>query len=220
MAAKKPKTVTGADFVNEEAQFIGDPYEFGAAGPTAFDCSGLQQFSLGQLGITAPRTSEEQWAWVSQFQDASALAPGDLIFEQWPGDGSPPGHVALYAGNGQVIEAPAPGQAVHERAWSDTETQIIGYGRVPGVNGAPDAAVTSASGGGGFDWNPLSWPGQAVSAATGGITGTLTEMAVLVPIVLGAAALGVWGLIRASGAGGKAKQAAQTAAPLAAAVAA
>jgi peptidoglycan DL-endopeptidase CwlO len=123
---------TGAAFVHQAKEHIGAPYVFGAAGPAAFDCSGLVQYSLAQLGITAPRTSEQQWAWVHRIS-YSALRPGDLIFEQWPGDQAPPGHVVIYAGHGQVVEAPQPGEDVRLRPWSPDETWIVGYGQIPGV---------------------------------------------------------------------------------------
>jgi hypothetical protein len=138
-----------SSLVSEARKFIGDPYVFGAAGPRTFDCSGLVQFSLEKLGLkNVPRTSEAQWAWVDKIK-MSQLQPGDLIFEQWPGDQSPPGHVVIYAGtvNGvrKVIEAPQPGQNVHERTWSPSETKIIGYGRVPGgTQGSSDNSGGSA----------------------------------------------------------------------------
>lgn len=70
------------------------------------------------------------------------LKPGILIFEQWPGDNSPPGHVMTYIGNGQALEAPQTGQVVHIRAWSPAGDQaegaaIIGYGQVPGLVMSP-----------------------------------------------------------------------------------
>jgi hypothetical protein len=139
--------VTGAQIIAEVKKFVGDPYVWGAAGPSSFDCSGLVQYALTQLGFKGvPRTSEAQWSWVQKITQ-SQLQPGDLIFEQWPGDTAPPGHVVIYAGNGQVLEAPQTGQTVHERAWSPTETTIIGYGRPPGMSAAPGSS-TSPSGSG------------------------------------------------------------------------
>lgn len=139
--------VTGAQIIAEARKFLGDPYVYGAAGPSTFDCSGLVQYVLTQLGVKGvPRTSEAQWGWVKKIQRAD-LQPGDLIFEQWPGDNSPPGHVVIYAGGGKVIEAPQPGQDVHVRSWSPDETTITGYGRVPG---AALSGATGSSGGGGL----------------------------------------------------------------------
>jgi cell wall-associated NlpC family hydrolase len=134
-APSRPATgPTGAQFAAIAATHVGAPYIFGAKGPDAFDCSGLVWWSLHQLGVnSAAESSEEQWAWVTRIP-LSRLQPGDLIFEQWPGDDqAPPGHVVIYAGHGMVVEAPQPGESVHVRAWSPSETWIVGYGQVPGL---------------------------------------------------------------------------------------
>jgi hypothetical protein len=152
--------ISGSQIVAEARKFVGDPYVYGAAGPSTFDCSGLVQYTLEQLGLSGvPRTSEAQWGWVQKISQAQ-LQPGDLIFEQWPGDNAPPGHVVIYAGNGQVVEAPQPGQNVHVRPWSASETTIVGYGRAPGL---PTATLTSASGGGGGGLLSLSIPSDILS---------------------------------------------------------
>jgi hypothetical protein len=136
-------SVTGQQIVDEAKSLIGDPYVYGAAGPSTFDCSGLVQYVLSKLGAkSVPRTSEAQWGWVQKIT-RSQLQPGDLIFEQWPGDNAAPGHVVIYAGGGKVIEAPQPGQSVLERSWSPSETTITGYGRPAGITG-------SSTGGGGL----------------------------------------------------------------------
>ena len=137
---------TAAQFIAEAKKFIGVPYVYGGASPAGFDCSGLVQYCLEQIGIHGvPRTSEGQWSWSHHVKQAD-LAPGDLIFEQWPGDSSPPGHVVIYIGSGQVIEAPETGQLVHTRAWSDTETTIVGYGQVPGLSSSGGSSTGSSTG--------------------------------------------------------------------------
>lgn len=142
--------VTGQQVVDEAKRFLGVPYVYGKASPgEGFDCSGLVEYVLGQLGVKGvPRTSEAQWAW-SQHIPQSQLQPGDLIFEQWPGDGSPPGHVVIYAGGGQVIEAPHTGASVRTRAWNPGETTIVGYGRPPGLAKASGAGASAQAGAGG-----------------------------------------------------------------------
>lgn len=141
---------SGSAFVSEAAKFLGKPYVFGAAGPGAFDCSGLVKYSLEKMGLAGvPRTSEEQWGWVQRISQGE-LAAGDLIFEQWPGEASP-GHVAIYAGNGSIIQAPAPGEDVQRVKWSPSIVhaeggQIVGYGRVPGLSYG-SATAGEASGG-------------------------------------------------------------------------
>lgn len=141
-------SITGQSIIDEAKKFLGDPYVYGAAGPSSFDCSGLVQYVLTQLGVKGvPRTSEAQWGWVQKIS-RSQLQPGDLIFEQWPGDNSPPGHVVIYAGGGQVVEAPQPGQDVHVRKWSPSETTIVGYGRPQGMSGASGSSSGGSGGGG------------------------------------------------------------------------
>jgi hypothetical protein len=148
-------TVSGNSIVSEVLKFAGDPYVYGASGPSSFDCSGLVQYVLTQLGVSnVPRTSEEQWAWVDKI-DASQLAPGDLVFAQFPGDNASPGHVGVYVGNGEVLSAEDPQEGVGYDSLSDWGSSIVGYGRVPNsAAGSTEAVTTSALGG------ALSIPGQ------------------------------------------------------------
>ncbi|MFI8822957.1 NlpC/P60 family protein [Streptomyces sp. NPDC053431] len=85
---------------------IGRPYVWGATGPSAFDCSGLMVWSYRQAGIALPRTSQAQRN-AGRRIPLSQAQPGDLV--TYRGDAS---HVAIYAGNGQVIHAPYPGARV------------------------------------------------------------------------------------------------------------
>ena len=130
------------------AREIGKPYRWGADTPSSgFDCSGLVVYALGRLGIAAPRTSEDQYAWSSRVA-ASDLQPGDLVFMNFPGEASP-GHVMIYAGGGQVIQAPHAGADVQEvpfrpqragaRVWGG---RLVGYGRVPGLGGTGTDSAT------------------------------------------------------------------------------
>jgi hypothetical protein len=132
---------TAAQFVALAETQVGKPYVWGGDSPqTGFDCSGLVYWALHTIGLEAcPRTSEDQWTWCQHIPEGD-LAPGCLVFEQWPEDSSPPpGHVVIFIGGGRVLEAPQTGQDVHIRTWSPTETQIIGYGQVPGL-GTGDGA--------------------------------------------------------------------------------
>ncbi|MGI8614471.1 MAG: C40 family peptidase [Nocardioidaceae bacterium] len=58
---------------------IGDPYVYGAAGPNAFDCSGLTQYAYGKAGLYLPRTSDAQANYVRRIKKQN-LHRGDLIF--------------------------------------------------------------------------------------------------------------------------------------------
>ncbi|GGW67227.1 hypothetical protein GCM10010503_50460 [Streptomyces lucensis JCM 4490] len=85
---------------------LGRPYVWGANGPSGFDCSGLMQWSYAHAGIHLPRTSQEQRL-AGRRVPLSQARPGDLVVYR-----SDASHVAMYAGNGQVIHAPYPGAPV------------------------------------------------------------------------------------------------------------
>ncbi|MFD4375255.1 NlpC/P60 family protein [Streptomyces sp. NPDC058486] len=85
---------------------VGKPYVWGSTGPTGFDCSGLMVWSYRQAGMSLPRTSAAQ-RHAGRQVPLSQAQPGDLV--TYRGDAS---HVAIYAGNGQVIHAPYPGARV------------------------------------------------------------------------------------------------------------
>ncbi len=87
----------------------GRPYVWGAAGPSAFDCSGLVQWSFAQAGVAMPRVAADQ-ARTGAAVPVSQLEPGDLLF--YHTDPTAPGyisHVAIYLGHGTMIQAPEPG---------------------------------------------------------------------------------------------------------------
>ena len=89
-----PGGAAGKILAYAEAQ-LGKPYVFGAAGPDAFDCSGLAMMAYRSAGIVIPRTSQAQWAYGRQVP-ASQVQPGDLVFFSGA-DGTPaaPGHVGI-----------------------------------------------------------------------------------------------------------------------------
>lgn len=80
---------------------LGKPYQYGATGPGSYDCSGLTQAAYASVGVSIPRTSQQQWG-QGQSVSAAALQPGDLVFYY---SSTAPSHVAMYIGNGQIIEA-------------------------------------------------------------------------------------------------------------------
>jgi hypothetical protein len=87
----------------------GLPYVWGASGPTSFDCSGLVQWAFAQAGVSMPRVAADQ-ARTGPAVPVGELEPGDLLF--YDTDPTAPGyisHVAIYLGNGWMIQAPEPG---------------------------------------------------------------------------------------------------------------
>jgi cell wall-associated NlpC family hydrolase len=118
----------------------GLPYVWGATGPRSFDCSGLVQWSFAQAGITMPRVAADQ-ARAGLAVPASQLQAGDLLF--YHTDPTDPGyisHVAIYLGNGWMIQAPQPGMDV-EIVPASFGSQFAGAVRV-----YPRIAASVASG--------------------------------------------------------------------------
>lgn len=83
---------------------LGKPYVFGATGPNSYDCSGLTYKAAAAGGVKIGRTTAQQ-IFNGSNVGKDALQPGDLVFPD-------PGHVQLYVGNQQVIEAPHTGAFV------------------------------------------------------------------------------------------------------------
>jgi len=91
---------------------VGKPYQWGAAGPDAYDCSGLVYAAYAAAGIAIARTTFG-WRQDGPQVPLSQIQPGDLLFSAGS-DGTPanPGHVVMYLGGGQVIQAPQTGEDV------------------------------------------------------------------------------------------------------------
>ena len=86
---------------------LGKPYQWGATGPGSYDCSGLAQAAWAAAGVSIPRDTYEQWAALPHIS-SSAIQPGDLLYY----DGV--GHVAVYVGDGYIIDAPQTGMDVQK----------------------------------------------------------------------------------------------------------
>jgi cell wall-associated NlpC family hydrolase len=105
--APPPPVSAGAGKALSVAQAqIGKPYQWAAAGPDSFDCSGLTMYAWGAAGVSMVHSAAAQYdefPHVSQ----SELQPGDLVFF-----GSPIHHVGIYEGGGIMIDAPQTGEFV------------------------------------------------------------------------------------------------------------
>jgi cell wall-associated NlpC family hydrolase len=89
----------------------GKPYRYGAAGPSAFDCSGFTMYVYRHaLGKRLSHNAESQYHQVQHISRRS-LRPGDLVFASSGGSGSIY-HVGIYAGNGYFWHAPHSGTVV------------------------------------------------------------------------------------------------------------
>jgi cell wall-associated NlpC family hydrolase len=96
--------------------YLGTPYVYGGDKPGGFDCSGLLQFVWGKNGVHIPRTTYQQWG-AGKAVNMKDLQPGDAVFYRGSdsivqGGKVLPGHVAMYIGNGKVIQAPHTGADV------------------------------------------------------------------------------------------------------------
>jgi cell wall-associated NlpC family hydrolase len=78
----------------------------GRGGPKSYDCSGLTSVAWADAGTPIPRTSQEQWARLGRMP-LNELRPGDLVI-YFP----EATHVAMYVGDGKVIQAPRPGEKI------------------------------------------------------------------------------------------------------------
>lgn len=133
----------------------GKPYVWGATGPDSFDCSGLVQDALRQMGKSFPHYSGDQFNSSTAVSDPKS---GDLAFF---GDGGSQ-HVGVYGGNGKMFSAMSPGSNPNI-GWakvSDWSEKLAGYHRVPGLksddskssSSNPMASLIKGQVGGMFDW--------------------------------------------------------------------
>jgi peptidoglycan DL-endopeptidase CwlO len=88
---------------------VGGPYVWGGTGPVGFDCSGLVQYAFAAAGKSLPRTATDQFLRAPMTVPVSQAQPGDLLV--W-GSGSYFYHVAIYLGNGKVVQALNPGSGI------------------------------------------------------------------------------------------------------------
>jgi cell wall-associated NlpC family hydrolase len=106
-------------------QQLGKPYLWAAAGPDSFDCSGLTMDALAQAGIAVTHNANSQWKQTRAHSvPESKLQSGDLVFFAGSdGTIAAPGHVGIYVGAGEIIDAPFHGTPVR----FDPLSSIRGY---------------------------------------------------------------------------------------------
>jgi peptidoglycan DL-endopeptidase CwlO len=104
-------------------QELGTPYVWGGAAPGGFDCSGLVMWAYAQVGVALPHSSYAQYGYGVPVS-VDQLQPGDLVFF----DGL--GHVGMYIGGGQFIEAPHTGAFVQISSLSGRMGDYVGARRI------------------------------------------------------------------------------------------
>jgi cell wall-associated NlpC family hydrolase len=105
-------------------QYLGVPYVWGGASPSGFDCSGLVMYVYAQLGISLPHYTVSQWD-VTEPISSSQMQPGDLVFFDALG------HVGIYIGGGQFVDAPHTGSVVRIDSLAAWGSSFVGARRVP-----------------------------------------------------------------------------------------
>ncbi len=112
---------------------VGKPYVWGATGPNAYDCSGLMLRAYQSAGVTLPRVAAQQY-WAGTQLPVRQAQPGDLLF--WGYDTTNPDtihHVAMYLGNGRMVEAANQTVPLRQRAVNFDERELMPLAVRPGV---------------------------------------------------------------------------------------
>jgi cell wall-associated NlpC family hydrolase len=109
-----PASGVAAAVIAFAMQQLGEPYSWGAAGPSSWDCSGLTMRAWDAGGVELPHYSGAQYG-RSRSVSMSAIQPGDLLF--WGSKPTSASHVAIYLGNESYIHAPRPGRSVEIRTF-------------------------------------------------------------------------------------------------------
>lgn len=144
-------SASGSELVRIAEEQLGKPYVWGAAGPNSFDCSGLVQWSLAQMGVSIARVADDQakagrevWTGTCSQLPENLLAPGDLIgFAQ---DHVNHQHIGIWVSPGKIIHAPRPGKVVEYASvpgyWAEQKCSVR---RVveEDTPGASDSGTTS-----------------------------------------------------------------------------
>jgi cell wall-associated NlpC family hydrolase len=97
---------------------IGVPYVWGGESSAGYDCSGLVQVAYRTVGVSLPRTSEEQWDDEPHLPPGARLQPGDLVF--FGPSSTDATHVGMVVRSGEMVDAPHPGTDVRTESFPTT----------------------------------------------------------------------------------------------------
>jgi cell wall-associated NlpC family hydrolase len=113
----------GSSVIAVASRYLGISYVYGGSSPSqGFDCSGLVMYVYRQLGVSLPRTAQQQYNATTHVSRSSAR-PGDLVFFGAPGGVY---HVGIYLGGNMMLDAPHSGSVVQKRSiWSSN----VAFGR-------------------------------------------------------------------------------------------
>ncbi|MGI8335235.1 C40 family peptidase [Actinomadura scrupuli] len=138
-AGALPPNVVAAKVIAYARAQLGKPYVWGAQGPDAFDCSGLTMMAYQAVGVRLPHYAASQWNSLSHVPPGQQQ-PGDLVFFEMKSDG--PGHVGIFIGNGEMIEAP--NHTAPVRVSTVNRPDRVGYARPSvGFSSPEDSSSTN-----------------------------------------------------------------------------
>ena len=114
-----PQSVAGNAVLEAAAELVGIPYVYASADPAVgFDCSGFVSYVYAQVGISLPRSSSAYQNLGTRIAEED-IQPGDIHWH--------PGHVAIYAGDGMIIEANSPGTVIEFKPMRTDSRWNSGY---------------------------------------------------------------------------------------------
>ena len=118
-AKQSVKAPTSGGVLGIAATLAGIDYVYGGTTPAGFDCSGFTMYIFDKIGVSLPRTAEQQRQFSTPVSDPQ---PGDLVFF-----GAPASHMGIYAGDGMMWDSPRTGKDVSLRS---IYSSSVTYGRV------------------------------------------------------------------------------------------
>ncbi|UOY91243.1 C40 family peptidase [Ectobacillus sp. JY-23] len=108
---KRENGAAGADLLTNGKQFIGLPYLWGGTSAFGYDCSGFTYTLARSVGVDIPRDAHDQ-AKAGEAVERADMQPGDLLFFAYENGKGAIHHVAVYAGEGQMLHAPKTGKCI------------------------------------------------------------------------------------------------------------
>lgn len=136
-------TGTGAGVVASATKQLGVPYLWGGTDPKkGLDCSGLVQLAMRENGVEVPRTSQQQAKVGTAVASLDQAEPGDLIVM------SGGTHIGIYVGDGKMIHAPKPGDAVKiSKVWATPTAirRVVPEAAAPAAGAAPAVPAALAA---------------------------------------------------------------------------
>jgi NlpC/P60 family/Putative peptidoglycan binding domain len=154
---------------------LGKPYQWGASGPNAYDCSGLTNMAYRSAGVTIPRVSRWQYE-VGARIPLRALRAGDLVFyASNPAVPATINHVGMYLGWGRLVEAA--NRSAPIRIASIWRAGLMPYGVRPAASSAAMLPVQYNQQGAGVSAVQTRLRGNGYCLAVDGAFGPITRAA-------------------------------------------